>query len=134
MGWSIGDHGFEMSLSKQLPEIVGEHIKPWMEDWLARSGLAIDGVGSWAIHPGGPRILEAVAGALGLDARAMEDSYSILESHGNMSSPTILFILDRLLARGNGRGEGRGVVLPCVCLGFGPGLAIEAMLVDGPRR
>jgi prepilin-type processing-associated H-X9-DG protein len=125
MTWHIGDHGFEMSLSPRLPDLVAEQIRPWLERWLAQSGLDLDAVGGWAIHPGGPRILEAVAGALNLPDNALDASFGVLASHGNMSSPTILFILDRLLASRS--------PLPCVCLGFGPGLAIEAMLVDGAR-
>ena len=72
------------------------------------------------IHPGGPRILDVVEKALGLPAEATRDSREVLEEFGNMSSPTVLFILDRLRRRDAPR--------PCVALGFGPGLAAEAAL------
>ena len=120
MTWSIGDHGFEMALSPRVPELIGAHLRPWLEGWLASQGLDRKAVRSWAIHPGGPRILDVVEETLGLGPDATRDSRAVLEECGNMSSPTILFILDRLRRRDAPR--------PCVALGFGPGLAAEAAL------
>ena len=79
-------------------------------------------VGSWTVHPGGPRILDTVEKALELDDEALAASRHVLEQFGNMSSPTILFILQRLLAATSPR--------PCVALGFGPGLLIEVALIE----
>jgi predicted naringenin-chalcone synthase len=121
MTWTIGDHGFEMSLSKAVPRLIAQHLRPWLEDWLHRQGVAVDEVGSWAVHPGGPRILDAVEESLGLPRGATDVSRAVLAEHGNMSSPTILFILDRLRAADAPR--------PCVALGFGPGLMAEALLL-----
>ena len=118
--WRIGDHGFEMSLSPELPKQIQTHLRGWVEEWLARSGLARDEVGSWAVHPGGPRILDAVESALELEADALAASRTVLREHGNMSSPTLLFILERLRREAAPR--------PIVALGFGPGLTIEAAL------
>ena len=121
MTWLIGDHGFEMTLSPQVPSLITAHLKPWLIQWLATNGLSISDIQSWAVHPGGPRILQAVAQPLELEGDVLADSHEILSSCGNMSSPTILFILDRLRQRDAAR--------PCVALGFGPGLAVEAMLL-----
>ncbi len=121
MTWRVGDHGFQMTLSPRVPDLIGEHLRPWLEGWLADNGIGIGDVASWAIHPGGPRIVEAAGDALGLGREATAVSREVLAEHGNMSSPTILFILDRLLRRGSGT--------PCVALGFGPGLAAEALLL-----
>ena len=120
MAWQIGDHGFEMTLSAGVPELLSKHLRPWFCQWLARSGLRLSDVRSWAIHPGGPRILSAVEQALGLDRAATAVSRDVLARCGNMSSPTILFILDRLLSLRAPR--------PYVALGFGPGLVVEAVL------
>jgi predicted naringenin-chalcone synthase len=120
MSWKIGDHGFEMTLSARVAALIGENLRPWLEAWLSRQGLKIEEIGSWAIHPGGPRILDAVEAALGLPRTATAESRDVLASCGNMSSPTVLFILDRLQRRQAPR--------PCVSLAFGPGLAIEAAL------
>src|SRR5205085_2656779 len=78
------------------------------------------GVGSWAVHPGGPKILDAFASAMSLPTGALAISRDVLAECGNMSSPTVLFILDRLRRQHAPR--------PCVALGFGPGLAVEAAL------
>src|SRR5262245_20246348 len=120
MTWDIGDHGFDMTLSTKVPNLISQHLPRWLDAWLGRHGLTIDRVGSWAVHPGGPRVLNSVTHALRLDAAVTQHSQEVLTRHGNMSSPTILFILDRL--------RRAGAALPCVALGFGPGLAVEAAL------
>lgn len=120
MTWRIGDHGFEMTLSPRVPFLIAEHLGPWLGSWLTRQGLTVPQIQSWAIHPGGPRILSAVADCLHLPDSAIDASNEVLAEHGNMSSPTTLFILERLRQDGAPR--------PCVALGFGPGLSVEAAL------
>lgn len=122
MSWRIGNHGFEMTLSPRIPDLINERLRPWLRNWLQQQGLQIEDVGSWAIHPGGPRILNAVAEAVGFDESRLNPSREILARYGNMSSPTVLFILKKLQAE-----QAR---LPCVMLGFGPGLTIEAALIN----
>jgi predicted naringenin-chalcone synthase len=121
MSWTVGDHGFEMTLSKAVPGLIREHLRPWLEGWLASAGLRLADVASWAIHPGGPKIIDAAQHALGLGDADTADAREVFAEHGNMSSPTVLFILDRLRRGGAGR--------PCVALGFGPGLNAEAALL-----
>jgi predicted naringenin-chalcone synthase len=120
MTWNIRDHGFEMRLSTRVPDLIGRHLRSWLEAWLGQHGLGPVDVASWAIHPGGPRVLTGVAKCLGLSDSALETSREVLAECGNMSSPTILFILSRLRTRQAPR--------PCVALGFGPGLVVEAAL------
>ena len=110
-----------MTLSPQVPQLLDEHLRPWLNAWLGKHNLSIDDIGSWAIHPGGPRILDACVSAIGLAEEALSDSREVLADFGNMSSPTILFILDRMQRRGAAR--------PCIVLAFGPGLTIEAALL-----
>ncbi|HKM54548.1 MAG TPA: type III polyketide synthase [Isosphaeraceae bacterium] len=121
MSWRIGNHGFEMTLSPRVPELISQHLRPWLEHWLASFHLDLAAIRSWAIHPGGPRILSAVIEAAGLREEAIETSQQVLADHGNMSSPTILFILDRLSRSGH--------CGPCLALAFGPGLTAEAALL-----
>ena len=121
MSWRIGDHGFEMTLSPRVPDVIHGALRPWLTQWLAEHLLTIDDIRGWAIHPGGPRILTACADALGLDASCLEPSQEVLADYGNMSSPTVLFILERL--------RDSAESLPCVVLAFGPGLTIEAALL-----
>ncbi|QDU78600.1 Alpha-pyrone synthesis polyketide synthase-like Pks18 [Polystyrenella longa] len=121
MSWEIGNNGFEMGLSPEVPNVIQQYLPEWMEAWLGRHQLTTKEIASWAIHPGGPRILQATAEALGLDDQQMEPSRRVLEEYGNMSSPTVLFIIERLRQAEAKR--------PCVILGFGPGLVAEAALI-----
>jgi predicted naringenin-chalcone synthase len=122
MSWCIGNHGFEMALSPRVPDTIRELLRPWMKQWLAQQKTTIEEIGSWAIHPGGPRILDACSEAAHLSSEDLKPSRSVLENYGNMSSPTVLFILNELRAANAPR--------PCVMLAFGPGLAIEIALVQ----
>jgi alpha-pyrone synthase len=108
-------------MSRRVPTLIGTQLRPWLTGWLEQQRLRLDEVGSWAIHPGGPKVLDAVEDCLGLSAEMMRPSREVLAEYGNMSSPTVLFIIDRLCARGADR--------PCVALAFGPGLTAEAALL-----
>lgn len=116
MSWRIVDHGFEMSLSAEVPALIERHVPGWLASWCAQRGQ--ETVDLWAVHPGGPRILDAVERAMRLSPERLEASRRVLAEHGNMSSATIGFILDRL-RRGPATGTG-------IALGFGPGLMAEA--------
>jgi predicted naringenin-chalcone synthase len=120
MGWTIGDHGFEMSLSRRVPNLIASHLRPWLEGWLSDNGLSLADVKSWAVHPGGPKIVSAVEETLSLTAETLAPSRAVFAEYGNMSSPTVVFILRRLRDANAPR--------PCVALGFGPGLVAEAAL------
>jgi predicted naringenin-chalcone synthase len=121
MTWAVGNHGFTMTLSARVPGLIEERLRPWMDGWLAQHGLRIADVGSWAIHPGGARIVSSAETALCLDPSAGAVAREVLAEHGNMSSPTVLFVLKRLMDAAAHR--------PCVALAFGPGLSIEAALL-----
>ena len=122
MTWRVGDHGFEMTLSPRVPSLIGEHLRPWLESWLAQSGRTLAEIRSWAVHPGGPRILTSVAEALDLPPASIAVSAEVLAECGNMSSPTVLFVLDRL--------HELAAPGPTVALAFGPGLVAEAALFE----
>jgi predicted naringenin-chalcone synthase len=118
--WQIGDNGFAMSLSVAVPSLIEAYLPHFLSQWLERSGLALQQIQTWAVHPGGPRILEAVERCLNLSPDALTASRKVLADCGNMSSPTVLFILENLLKT--------APISPCLMLGFGPGLTIEAAL------
>ena len=122
MSWQIGNHGFEMSLSSSVPDAIKQSLRPWLTQWLAKQGLALNDIGAWAVHPGGPRILTAVEQSLELPSEALDVSRTVLREYGNMSSPTVLFILQRMASL--------SIPKPCVALAFGPGLMIEAALLE----
>jgi prepilin-type processing-associated H-X9-DG protein len=122
MHWEIGDHGFAMGLSPLVPETVGAALLPWLRDWLKEQAIPLEAVTSWAVHPGGPKILSTCSEVLSLEPNRLLDSRAVLQDHGNMSSATILFILERLRRRSTA-----GL---CLALAFGPGLTAEVALFD----
>ena len=122
MSWTIGDHGFEMTLSPEVADVIRQRLPDWIDGRLASVGLKRSDVAAWACHPGGPRILGAVEGSLDLGDDGLAASRGILHDRGNMSSPTILFILERM--------KEAAVQGPVVALGFGPGLTFESMILD----
>lgn len=121
MTWKIGDHGFTMTLSTRIPGLINSNLRSWLEHWLKQNRLAIADVGAWAVHPGGPRILNVVEECLGLPQNALDVSREVLAECGNMSSPTVLFVVERLCQLRAPR--------PYVVLAFGPGLVVEAALI-----
>jgi alkylresorcinol/alkylpyrone synthase len=124
MTWDITDRGFRMGLAREVPEVLKRHAGPLVGSLLAPRGISPEEVAGWAIHPGGPRILEAVAASLGLGEDALELSRSVLRDFGNCSSPTVLLVLERLLEHRQLQ-DGDHVV----CVAFGPGLTLYAALL-----
>jgi predicted naringenin-chalcone synthase len=132
MTWDVTDRGFRMGLAREVPEVLERHAGPLVGSLLGRHGLSPEEMAGWAIHPGGPRILEAVAAPLRLAEDQLEVSRSILRDFGNCSSPTVLLVLQRLLEHQTLR-DGEHVV----CVAFGPGLTLYAALLtyrDGAGR
>jgi predicted naringenin-chalcone synthase len=108
-----------MSLSARVPGIISREIAALVTESLAAERLAAADVAAWAVHPGGPRVLANVREALGLEEETLAASHEVLAAHGNMSSATILFILERMLTDAGG---------PCLAMAFGPGLTAELAL------
>lgn len=123
MTWEVTDLGFRMGLSPEVPAVLAEHVEDAVNELLAPQGLERTDVARWAIHPGGPRIVEVVADRLGLDDEAVASSRQVLADHGNCSSATVLLILDRILDEGLEPGD------PVVVMAFGPGLTLYAALL-----
>ena len=122
MTWRIGDHGFEMTLSAELPTLITSRLRDWCVSWLADEALAPADIALWAIHPGGPKIIAAAAESLALPDSATAPSRALLARHGNMSSATVLFLLQDLAPQAPAGAH-------CVAIGFGPGLMLEGMLL-----
>jgi prepilin-type processing-associated H-X9-DG protein len=135
MVWFAGDHGLQLRLSQKLPETLATHLRPAVSTFLRAAatsrlasspmragGMVLDEVDHWLVHPGGPQILDAVESSLGLKAGALALSRETLRQFGNMSSPTIFFILKSFI---ESRQTGR-----VAALAFGPGLTIEMALLE----
>ena len=124
MVWTIGDNGFEMVLSAEVPRIIGREIQGAVARFLGDDGVP----DVWAVHPGGRSVLDRVETGLALAPGALAASRGVLRDYGNMSSATILFILAALLADDE-IGDGARVA----GLAFGPGLTVESALMTKRR-
>lgn len=122
--WDITDRGFRVHLSPELPAAFEPHLGPVVRDLLGGRGLTPPDVAAWAIHPGGPRIVDKVGEQLGLDEDALRPTRAVLAAHGNCSSPTVLLVLEQILAAG-ALDDGEYAV----CLAFGAGLTLYAALL-----
>ncbi len=127
MTWEVGDAGFMMGLSPSVPEVIARRLPEYLNALLGRAEADASDVDFWAIHPGGRNIVEKAQEVLGLSDGDMRDSLEVLRLHGNMSSPTILFVLKRILER---RQAGEEDLITGVALAFGPGLTLEGCLLQ----
>jgi predicted naringenin-chalcone synthase len=123
MTWEVTDLGFRMGLSPRVPDVLAVHVRKLVVDLLARHGLRIDDVDGWAVHPGGPKILDVVQERLALDDSALAASRNVLAAYGNCSSPTVLLVLNALRRRA---APPRRIVM----LAFGPGLTLYGSLLE----
>ena len=126
MVWRIGDSGFDLRLTPEVPNIVRDNIAPLLDKLFKKTGLSKDEISYYAIHPGGTKILEACEQALEISKEANGVSYQILKDYGNMSSVTVLFVLREYMRRLNADDKGKNV-LACA---FGPGITMESMILE----
>lgn len=125
MRWTIGDDGFFMRLDPRVPEVLAGMLRENHHRFL--DGRGVGDFSSWAIHPGGRGILDAVERELNLPPDALAFSRRILNDYGNMSSATIMFVLQQILEHGDIRGSG-------CAMAFGPGLTLESFLYEHMGR
>lgn len=122
MSWNVTPVNFEMVLDAKVPEFIGEEV----DDIVLKAGkklnIKAENIDKWAVHPGGKKILEAVKKQLQLKDKDLQYSYKVLDEFGNMSSPTILFVLNEIMRAGLKQNES------IFSIGFGPGLSIETAL------
>jgi len=118
MTWDITDHGFRMGLSAQVPDVLAEHVETATANLLAPFGLGLADIAGWAVHPGGPRIVDVVEKRLGLGQAQTAVTRQILQSRGNCSSATVLLILEQL------RAGAQDPDAATVGMAFGPGLTL----------
>jgi alkylresorcinol/alkylpyrone synthase len=126
MGWDIGDNGFSVVLGPDVPDIVRAHAGRGVDRLLSQHGLVRDDIGNWVIHPGGPKVIDAMEDSLGLGRGALAATREHLRSVGNLSSVSVLFLLDehrRRYAPGDGSGP-YGVLMA-----MGPAFCAEIVLL-----
>jgi alkylresorcinol/alkylpyrone synthase len=124
MTWDITDLGFRMRLSPRVPEVLARQLGPALDELLGRHGLDVGEIDAWAVHPGGPKILDTVQKECDLPPEALSPSREVLAERGNCSSATVLLVLDRLRAQQAVPSGGH-----VVAMAFGPGLTLYAALL-----
>jgi len=126
MAWSIGNVGFEMKLSSYVPDVIQGGIRTLTFDMLEKINKKIQDIKYFAIHPGGKKILEVIEKELGISKEQNQPAYHVLNNFGNMSSPTVLFVLCDIFNKLNSSDENSFVL----SFAFGPGLTLESILLQ----
>ncbi len=126
MAWNVGDFGFEMKLSAYVPEAIRKGIKQLTTKLLSNIDLSVSEISFFASHPGGRKILEVIEDELSLTKGKTKPSYKILRDFGNMSSPTVLFVLKEILDDLEKGDQAKKIL----SFAFGPGLTLESMLLE----
>ncbi len=124
MGWDISEKGFRVVLSRKLPEFVRCRLARVVDCYLSSRGLTRRDIGNWVIHPGGPKVLEAVEQALGLRNRELEASWECLARNGNLSSGSVLNVLEHAMVERRPAPGTLGLVMA-----MGPGFCSEMLLL-----
>jgi len=125
MAWELSSTGFEMTLSNYIPDLIEEDFAALVSKALAKNNLSQDDITHWCIHPGGKKILEAVHKSLHFNNGHLNKCYEVLEHYGNMSSPTILFILEKIM-NDLDAGSSNNIFGAA----FGPGLTMETFIAS----
>ncbi len=124
MGWAVSEKGFSIVLSPEVPDVVREHLGKDADEFLAEHGLTRADIGCWIVHTGGPKVLEAAEAALGLKPKELAVSWDCLRKTGNLSSASVLFVLEEIMTRRRPE-PGTWSVLAAM----GPGFCSELVLL-----
>ena len=114
-----------MRLSAYVPDLIRKGISALIDSLLKKISVELSDIRYFAIHPGGKKILQVVEEQLRIDRDQNESAYRVLKNYGNMSSPTILFVLKEIIGRLNGAADGERIL----AVAFGPGLTLESMVL-----
>jgi len=122
MGWDVAEDGLRPIFSRDIPALVRRRMREAADDFLARNGLSLKDIGAFACHPGGAKVVAALEDAFGLAEGALTEARHVLQHHGNMSAPTVLYVLDTML-----RKEHRCRML---LTALGPGFTVGFLILD----
>ncbi|WP_051313201.1 type III polyketide synthase [Sporocytophaga myxococcoides] len=126
MAWSIADFGFEMTLSSYVPSMIKSGIKELTKNLLSKLSYNVDEIDYFAIHPGGKKILEVIKDELEINKQKCQQSFDVLAEYGNMSSPSVLFVLKRIMQDLQDDFSSKRIL----SFAFGPGLTMESMILE----
>jgi alkylresorcinol/alkylpyrone synthase len=122
MGWEVVEDGLQVVFSRDIPTIVQQQVKPVVDEFLGKQNISIDQITYMVSHPGGKKVLEAYASALALSKEHFHFAYEVLRQYGNMSSVTVLFVLEQVMRQSPRSAYGLMTAL-------GPGFSSEALLL-----
>ena len=125
MAWELSSKGFLMTLSSYVAEMIEEDFTLLVQDALSAANLNKEDITKWCIHPGGKKILEAVHKSLGFTNGQLDPCYEILRDYGNMSSPTVLFVLEKIMKALHKKEK--NIIFGAA---FGPGLTMETFILS----
>lgn len=123
MGWDFMDNGFKVLFSSGIPNLIAKHVKNDVASFLERHGLRLSDIRNFIFHPGGKKVLTAYEEALGVSGDFLATTRSVMRDYGNMSSTTVLYVLDRFLDRGFENGYG-------LMMAMGPGFSSDLVLLE----
>ncbi|WP_157555446.1 type III polyketide synthase [Nocardia crassostreae] len=126
----VNDNGITCELSENLQQYIFDGVDPVVSEVLDRNGLQKSDIELWAIHPGGPKIIESSSASLGISADTADLSWDILAQHGNMLSVSLIFVLEQMIQRA----ETTKPISTGVAFSFAPGVTLEGMIFDIVRR
>lgn len=125
MGWDVSERGFQVVLSAEVPDVVRRHLRRDVDEFLAAQGLARADIGSWVAHTGGPKVLEAMEESLELEPDALAATWKSLEEVGNLSSTSVLLVLEETMYTHRPSAGSLGLLLA-----LGPGFCSELVLLE----
>lgn len=125
MGWNVSGEGFRVVLSPDVPKVISENLRRDVDSFLDKHGLTRDQIGSWIMHTGGPKVLDAIDAALELPPHALSHSRECLDQIGNISSASVLAVLDKIM-RESPPASGTWSLLSAM----GPGFCTELILLQ----
>jgi alkylresorcinol/alkylpyrone synthase len=124
MGWNVSSSGFQLVMSREVPRMADNHLGEAVFDFLADHGLTTADISTWICHPGGPKVIDSIAGAIGLPLEALSHSTASMRENGNISSASVLDVLRRTMADPPPPGS------LAVMLAMGPGFSFELLLLS----
>lgn len=123
MGWDVAQGGLKVRFAQSIPSLVQGELGNLIREGLDSYGLTTSAIGTWVLHPGGAKVLTAYREGMGIDQQSYDASWSVLRRFGNMSSPTVLFVLEDLIGKVEPGSTG-------ILLALGPGFAAEGVVME----